>query len=173
MAGGIAPLMHADGIRSGKPGSNASITPAERAMSGGRIRSDTSNGMAANGWINQPPRSRRTRIGNMEASMNPILSIMMASGRCGTSPDQTRKITSCKVTLRAGRRSGWSKHQVFFGPGRKSLRLLRVQAEDGYEAVFSRVMLGKQLPAAPAGLWWCEAKRHRPDFPTGASLYRS
>jgi hypothetical protein len=55
-------------------------------------------------------------------------------------------------------RSGWSKHKVFFGPEEKVFDFCVSETRNGYEAVFSRVMLGKQLPAAPAGLWWCEAK---------------
>ena len=55
-------------------------------------------------------------------------------------------------------RSGWSKHQVFIAPEEKVFDFCVIQSKSGYEAVFSRVMLGKQLPAAPAGLWWCEAK---------------
>jgi len=55
-------------------------------------------------------------------------------------------------------RSGWSKHKIFFAAEEKVFDFSVTETKSGYEAVFSRVMLGKQLPAAPAGLWWCEAK---------------
>ena len=55
-------------------------------------------------------------------------------------------------------RSGWSKHEIVFAPEEKVFDFCVRQTAKGYEAVFARVMLGKQLPAAPAGLWWCEAK---------------
>jgi hypothetical protein len=55
-------------------------------------------------------------------------------------------------------RTGWSKHQIFFGPEEKVFDFCVVETKKGYEAVFSRVILSKTLPSAPAGLWWCEAK---------------
>ena len=55
-------------------------------------------------------------------------------------------------------RSSWSRHEVFFAAEEKVFDFCVLQTSRGYEAVFSRVMLGKQLPSAPAGLWWCEAK---------------
>jgi hypothetical protein len=55
-------------------------------------------------------------------------------------------------------RSGWSKHEIVFAPEEKVFDFCVIETASGYEAVFSRVMLGKQLPATPAGLYWCEAK---------------
>ena len=55
-------------------------------------------------------------------------------------------------------RSGWSKHEIFFAPQEKVFDFSVLQTTNGYEAVFSRVILGKEWPAAGAGLWWCEAK---------------
>jgi hypothetical protein len=55
-------------------------------------------------------------------------------------------------------RTGWSKHEIFFAAEEKVFDFSVLQTTRGYEAVFARVMLGKQLPSAPPGLWWCEAK---------------
>ncbi len=33
-----------------------------------------------------------------------------------------------------------------------------IKTKQGYEAVFSRVFLGKGVPLATTGLWWCQAK---------------
>ena len=100
-------------------------------MSGVRIRSDTSNGMIGNKWVDQstPAFTRRTRIGNMEASMNPILSIMVASGRCGTSPDQDGEdyiVRGYSTKRKPGRSQRLEQaSRSLHRPGRKSLRLLR------------------------------------------------
>ena len=59
-------------------------------------------------------------------------------------------------------RTEWSKHQIFFGPEEKVFDFCVVEANKGYEAVFSRVILGKTPPSEPAGLWWCAAKAPSP-----------
>jgi hypothetical protein len=58
--------------------------------------------------------------------------------------------------------SGWSDHRVVFGPEEKVFDFCVLGTPRGYEAVFSRVILGKTPPSEPAGLWWCEAKTPSP-----------
>ena len=55
-------------------------------------------------------------------------------------------------------RTGWRKHEIVFGPEEKVFDFCVVETKKGFEAVFSRVFLGKKFPSAPAGLYWCEAK---------------
>jgi hypothetical protein len=55
-------------------------------------------------------------------------------------------------------RTGWTKHQIVFAPEEKVFDFCVVETKKGFEAVFSRVFLGKTSPSAPAGLWWCEGK---------------
>ena len=54
-------------------------------------------------------------------------------------------------------RTNWTRHQIFFGAEEKVFDFSVIETKTGYEAVFSRVLLGK-LPAGSPGLWWCQAK---------------
>lgn len=56
-------------------------------------------------------------------------------------------------------RTNWTRHQIFFGPEEKVFDFCVVETKTGYEAVFSRVWLGKTAGPPPnTGLWWCHAK---------------
>jgi hypothetical protein len=58
-------------------------------------------------------------------------------------------------------RTDWSAHQIVFGAEEKVFDFCVIPVEDGYEAVFARVNLGKgELP--DTGLWWCHAKKPSP-----------
>jgi hypothetical protein len=54
-------------------------------------------------------------------------------------------------------RTGWTRHEVFFPADRKVFDFAVTPTATGYEAVFSRVWLGKTAPPAETGLWWCES----------------
>jgi hypothetical protein len=54
-------------------------------------------------------------------------------------------------------RTGWAPHRVVFGPEEKVFDFCVVETAHGFEAVFSRVILGATLPSQPAGLWWCQS----------------
>lgn len=68
---------------------------------GGRTRSAICNGTERGGQISQNPRSLQMRRGNTEAYTNRTLSIMTANLKCGTSPDRTMRIISCRDTQKA------------------------------------------------------------------------
>ena len=54
--------------------------------------------------------------------------------------------------------SGWSAHKIF-APAEEKIFDFRVIERNGeYEAVFSRVWLGKTAVPANTGLWWCRSK---------------
>lgn len=53
--------------------------------------------------------------------------------------------------------SGWGERRVFFPPEQKVFDFCVTRTPRGYEAVFSRVWLGKSPPPAQTGLWWCRA----------------
>jgi hypothetical protein len=55
-------------------------------------------------------------------------------------------------------RTNWTKHQIFFPAEEKVFDFCAIKTKQGYEAVFSRVFLGKGVPLATTGLWWCQAK---------------
>lgn len=59
-------------------------------------------------------------------------------------------------------RTGWSRHEMVFGPEEKVFDFCVLETSTGFEAVFSRVWLG--APPAPSltGLWWCEAATPSP-----------
>jgi hypothetical protein len=59
-------------------------------------------------------------------------------------------------------RTNWTKHKVFSAPEEKMFDFCVINVKSGYEAVFSRVWLGKDAPPAATGLWWCRA-----DSPSG------
>jgi hypothetical protein len=61
-------------------------------------------------------------------------------------------------------RSGWTKHKIFFPPEEKVFDFCVIPGQQGYEAVFSRVWLGKTAPPAGTGLWWCRAKMPSSDM---------
>jgi hypothetical protein len=54
-------------------------------------------------------------------------------------------------------RTGWSRHKMFFPPEDKVFDFCVIQREQRYEAVLSRVWLGKTAAPARTGLWWCHA----------------
>lgn len=61
-------------------------------------------------------------------------------------------------------RSNWSKHEIVF-PAEEHVFDFCVLPRNGrFEAVFSRVWLGKSAPPANTGLWWCEAKTPSPNI---------
>ncbi len=56
-------------------------------------------------------------------------------------------------------RGGWSGRRVFLPPEQKVFDFAVTRgARGGYEAVFSRVWLGKGSPPPLTGLWWCAAE---------------
>jgi hypothetical protein len=58
-------------------------------------------------------------------------------------------------------RADWSAHQIVFAAEEKVFDFCVIPVEDGYEAVFARVNVGKgELP--DTGLWWCRAKTPSP-----------
>jgi hypothetical protein len=60
-------------------------------------------------------------------------------------------------------RTGWSAHRTMFAPQEKVFDFCVVPREDGFDAVFARVNVGKtELPMT--GLWWCHAKEPSPDM---------
>ena len=61
-------------------------------------------------------------------------------------------------------RTGWSKHNVFFPPQEKVFDFCVIPGRNGFEAVFSRVWLGKGEPPPETGLWWSEAQTPSSDL---------
>jgi hypothetical protein len=55
-------------------------------------------------------------------------------------------------------RSNWTKHQIFFPAEEKVFDFCVIKTKIGYEAVFSRIWLGRSVSPASTGLWWCHAK---------------
>ena len=55
-------------------------------------------------------------------------------------------------------RANWSKHKIVFPPEEKVFDFCVSKTKMGYEAVFSRIWLGKTAAPASTGLWWCHAK---------------
>ncbi len=53
-------------------------------------------------------------------------------------------------------RSGWREHRMFAPPDVKMFDFCVAKTRLGYEAVFSKVWLGKTAPTAQTGLWWCQ-----------------
>jgi hypothetical protein len=54
-------------------------------------------------------------------------------------------------------RTAWTPHRIVFGPEEKVFDFSVARTPRGFEAVFSRVVLGAGRPSRPAGLWWCES----------------
>jgi hypothetical protein len=58
-------------------------------------------------------------------------------------------------------RTNWSAHRIVFAAEEKVFDFCIVPVEDGFDAVFARVNVGKgELPLT--GLWWCHAKEPSP-----------
>ena len=55
--------------------------------------------------------------------------------------------------------TGWCKHRVFAPPEMKMFDFCVRPRGDGFDAIFSRVWVGKGAPPAETGLWWCKAER--------------
>ena len=60
-------------------------------------------------------------------------------------------------------RTNWSQHTVFAAPEMKMFDFCVRQRDDGFEAVFARVWMGRGEMPRETGLWWCHAKK-----PSGA-----
>jgi len=56
-------------------------------------------------------------------------------------------------------RTDWSEHVVFASPEMKMFDFCVRQREDGFDAIFARVWVGKGAPPPETGLWWCQAER--------------
>jgi hypothetical protein len=54
--------------------------------------------------------------------------------------------------------TSWSKHRVFAPPEMKIFDFCVRQREDAFDAIFSRVWVGKGAPPPETGLWWCRGK---------------
>lgn len=55
-------------------------------------------------------------------------------------------------------RTNWTKHQIFAVAEEKMFDFFVTKSNEGFEAVFSRVWLGKGAAPANSGLWWCHSK---------------
>jgi hypothetical protein len=55
-------------------------------------------------------------------------------------------------------RTDWSEHKVFFPQEEKVFDFCVIEAQNGYEAVFSRVNVSGKADPPKTGLWWCHAK---------------
>jgi len=61
-------------------------------------------------------------------------------------------------------RTGWRNRRVFFPPEDGVFDFAVTESPGGgYEAVFSRVWLGKDAPPPTSGLWWCHAPEPSPE----------
>jgi hypothetical protein len=61
-------------------------------------------------------------------------------------------------------RSGWSERRIFAPAEAKMFDFCVAKTKWGYEAVFSKVCLGKTTPPPDTGLWWCQADIPSYDF---------
>ena len=61
-------------------------------------------------------------------------------------------------------RSNWTKHKIFIPAEEKVFDFCVIPGRQGYEAVFSRVWLGKTAAPASTGLWWCKCAAPSSDF---------
>jgi hypothetical protein len=57
-------------------------------------------------------------------------------------------------------RTGWSEHKIFCSAEEKMFDFCVTKSPEGdeWDAVFSRVWVGKGTPPQKTGLWWCRAK---------------
>jgi len=55
-------------------------------------------------------------------------------------------------------RKNWSKHSVFAPPEMKMFDFSICQTEDGFDAVFARVWMGRGEMPPDTGLWWCRSQ---------------
>lgn len=53
----------------------------------------------------------------------------------------------------------WSQHTVFAPPEMKMFDFCVQEREGGFDAVFSRVWMGRGEMASEVGLWWCRAEK--------------
>jgi hypothetical protein len=60
--------------------------------------------------------------------------------------------------------TNWSKHRIFLSAEEKVFDFCIKETKNGYEAVFSRIILDHNLPALPAGLWYCKAQYPSPQI---------
>ena len=60
--------------------------------------------------------------------------------------------------------TGWSQHKIFAPPEMKLFDFCVIQRGSGFEAVFSRVWLGKTVAPPDTGLWWCRADHPASDL---------
>ena len=56
-------------------------------------------------------------------------------------------------------RTGWTAHAVFAAPEMKMFDFCVRQRDEGFEAIFARVWMGKAEMPADTGLWWCRAEK--------------
>lgn len=61
-------------------------------------------------------------------------------------------------------RTNWSKHKIFIPAEEKVFDFCVIKGRQGYEAVFSKVWLGKTAAPQSTGLWWCESAVPSSDF---------
>jgi len=71
-------------------------------------------------------------------------------------------LVQCYAESSDGRR-GWSKHAPFATPEMKMFDFCVRQRAEGFEAVFSRVWMGRGEMPPETGLWWCRGEK-----PSGA-----
>jgi hypothetical protein len=56
-------------------------------------------------------------------------------------------------------RTNWTKHKIFIAANEKVFDFCVIQGQKNYEAVFSRVWLGKTQAPPSTGPWWCECPK--------------
>jgi hypothetical protein len=61
-------------------------------------------------------------------------------------------------------RTNWSEHKIFIPAEEKVFDFCVIKGRQGYEAVFSKVWLGKTAAPQSTGLWWCESAVPSSDF---------
>jgi len=61
-------------------------------------------------------------------------------------------------------RSNWTQHKIFIPAEEKVFDFCVIKRSQGYEAVFSKVWLGKRAAPESTGLWWCRSATPSSDF---------
>jgi hypothetical protein len=56
-------------------------------------------------------------------------------------------------------RTNWTKHKIFIASNEKVFDFCVIKGHKNYEAVFSKVWLGKTQAPQSTGLWWCECPK--------------